>query len=137
MPAIRDVSPISIMPHYVALSADAAQIAAAAASRARGARYGAAAARSAAQTQIAYQNKLAGCRTQCAPRPVLWQNHCRNLCMQGITMPCIANEPWPPCVAARSVKGVGEVPSFLGINLWGWALGAAGAAAFYLMMKKR
>jgi len=98
--------------------------------------YGAQRAKEAAGGQVAYQNKLAGCRTQCAPRPVLWQNHCRDLCMQGKVMPCIANEPWPPCVAARSIKGIGELPEPLGVPLWGWALGLAGVAgAIYLISR--
>jgi len=140
MAGIVDLSPISIMPHYAPLSADAAQIAAArrtAASTSYGARYGAAAARGAAQTQIAYQTKLAGCRTQCAPRPVLWQQHCRDLCMQGKVMPCIANEPWPPCVAARSIKGTGELPAPLGVPIWGWALGVVGVGALVFMTSAR
>jgi hypothetical protein len=98
--------------------------------------YGARRSQAAAQAQAAYQNKLGGCRTQCAPRPVLWQQHCQDLCMQGKVMPCIANETWPPCVAARSVKGIGELPAPLGVPLWGWALGLAGVGALVFMMRR-
>jgi hypothetical protein len=96
-----------------------------------GSMYGAQRARAAAQAQVTYQNKLAGCRTQCAPRPVLWQQHCRDLCMEGKVMPRIGNEPWPP-----AISGMGQLPEPLGVPLWGWALGIVGAGAVIYLISR-
>lgn len=139
--AIVDVRPISLQPHYVPLGITPEQAAAQAAAAAQ-----ASAARQMAlqQARIEAQIREGACRrVQCENRPVGMQAHCYKLCMQGIFMPRIAGEKWPPTInvgpkfwGESSTAGIGQLSEPLGVPLWGWALGAAGVGALIFFMRR-